>query len=560
MGVYGGVQLPNINEENLDNKKERKQILNYLALLDEKLRYMFQNIDIEDNLSADAQERFFQYGKDITNLIKDTEGNFSAFKQSIDGITLQVQDLEGNHALLQQTADGLISAVGSVEGSVSLLQQEAARIETEVQNLDGEVSTLTQTADGLSSTVKKLQDDVAKNASSITQTAEQIRSEVNATSQILTQKVETDVGTAKTELGAKIEADIGAATTATNKKIDDDIAAAKSALEEKIAVNSSSITQTATEIRSEVSQQVTSLNNSIDSLDDDIYDLTGEVDSVRSVAEQTADRFSWIVESGTSASRMTLTDEFLEIVADNIEIKADVDLYGEMTVYKTSSLSGVGGHFGYMYGDDPLNGSTRGIGMVDGSRSGGVICHGSASAIWYGSYGITIDSSDINFVGDYDFYLATNFYCGTDGESALGKSTKTWSMLYADACSCCTSDERRKNSIEYDLTAYEGLFDRLKPTQFKMNNGTSDRFHIGFISQDVEKALDEVGLNSLDFAGFIKSPVYKEDKKGREIEGSEIVDYRYGLRYEEFIALNTHMIQKLMARVSKLESKLEALS
>ena len=125
---------------------------------------------------------------------------------------------------------------------------------------------------------------------------------------------------------------------------------------------------------------------------------------------------------------------------------------------------------------------------------------------------------------------------------------------------CYRFDERRKNSIEYDLTAYEGLFDRLKPTQFKMNNGTSDRFHIGFISQDVEKALDEVGLNSLDFAGFIKSPVYKEDKKGREIEGSEIVDYRYGLRYEEFIALNTHMIQKLMARVSELESKLEALS
>lgn len=699
MGVYGGIQLPNINEENLDNKKERKQILNYLALLDEKLRYMFQNIDIEENLSADAQERFFQYGKDITNLIKDTEGNFSAFKQSIDGITLQVQDLEGNHALLQQTADGLISAVGSVEGSVSLLQQEAARIETEVQNLDGEVSTLTQTADGLSSTVKKLQDDVTKNASAITQTAEeirsevtasageldkkiadgltkayedigkeidsdvgeaygelkvligeanskvtqtaeeiraevnsttltltqkvetdvaaaktelgtriendigaakaeidgkigsveddvvavneayvvlekrvtenassisqtaeQIRSEVNATSQILTQKVETDVGTAKTELGAKIEADIGAATTATNKKIDDDIAAAKSALEEKIAVNSSSITQTATEIRSEVSQQVTSLNNSIDSLDDDIYDLTGEVDSVRSVAEQAADRFSWIVESGTSASRMTLTDEFLEIVADNIEIKADVDLYGEMTVYKTSSLSGVGGHFGYMYGNDPLNGSTRGIGMVDGSKSGGVICHGSASAIWYDSYGITIDSSDINFVGDYNFYLATNFYCGTDGKSALGKSTRTWAMLYADACSCCTSDERRKNSIGYDLTAYEGLFERLKPTQFKMNNGTSERFHIGFISQDVESAMEEIGMDSKGFAGFIKSPVYEEDEKGKEIEGGDIVDYRYGLRYEEFIALNTHMIQKLMARVAELENKLEALS
>ena len=93
-----------------------------------------------------------------------------------------------------------------------------------------------------------------------------------------------------------------------------------------------------------------------------------------------------------------------------------------------------------------------------------------------------------------------------------------------------------------------------------MNNGTSDRYHIGFISQDVESAMEEIGMDSKAFAGFIKSPVYEEDEKGKEIEGGNVVDHRYGLRYEEFIALNTHMIQKLMARVSELESKLEALS
>ena len=58
MASYGSIQLPNINEQSLDDRKERKQILNYLAMLDEKLRYMFQNIDIEDNFSEGAKKQY----------------------------------------------------------------------------------------------------------------------------------------------------------------------------------------------------------------------------------------------------------------------------------------------------------------------------------------------------------------------------------------------------------------------------------------------------------------------------------------------------------------------
>ena len=91
MGNYGGIQLPTITEGKLDSEKERRQILNYLALLDEKLRYMFQNIDIEENLSEDAKALFFQYGKDIQNVIKDSEGNFSMLRQIIAQISATVQ-------------------------------------------------------------------------------------------------------------------------------------------------------------------------------------------------------------------------------------------------------------------------------------------------------------------------------------------------------------------------------------------------------------------------------------------------------------------------------------
>jgi len=401
MGVYGGIQLPKISENTLDDRKERKQILNYLALLDEKLRYMFQNIDIEENLSADSQKMFFKYGEDIKNVIKDTEGRFSLFEQTINGISMAVQDNEGNISLLQQTATSLSSSIASAEGKISTLEQTAERIETSVYDLEGNVSTVTQTANSLKSTVSSLQDDV-----------------------------------------------------------------------------------------------------------DDAYTM----------AEQAEDHFSWIVESGTSASRMTLTDEFLEIVSDNITIKADIDLYGFMTVWRTDAMSSRGGYIGYSSGDDGVNASTAGC---------------------------AVSSTDCDH-----YLLATN--------SGIRMTADTNAVVVMDSQITATeeisisSDERVKNSISYDMDKYDAFFERLKPSYYKYNNGQSGRFHVGFIAQDVEEAIAEGGMTTQDFAGLVQ---LKE--KAEMLDGFED---QYYLRYENFIALNTHMIQKLMKRVSDLENKLEALS
>lgn len=442
MANYGGFQLPKISENSLDEKKERKQILNYLALLDEKLRYMFQNIDIEENLSADSQKMFFKYGEDIKNVIKDTEGNFSLFEQTINGISMAVQDAEGNISLLQQTAAGLSSSVASVEGKVSTLEQTAERIETSVYDLDGNVSTLEQTANSIKTTVSNLQDDV-----------------------------------------------------------------------------------------------------------DDAY----------SMAEQAEDHFSWIVASGTSASKMTLTDEFLEIIADELVIEADIRLYGEMAVYSTETGSTYGGYLAYGSGNNG-SGTSTGVLLASKDQCSYFIATNSGVRMTYDDeYAVYCTSAGVTLAGDYNFRAATNFYCLSDGDAALGTSSYHWAVVYADTGTINTSDEREKNSIGYDLTAYEGLFERLKPTQYKMNNGTSDRFHIGFIAQDVEKAMEEIEMDSKDFAGFIKSPVYlKELENGEPDTESGIIDHNYALRYSEFTALNTHMIQKLMKRVEELENKLGA--
>lgn len=148
-----------------------------------------------------------------------------------------------------------------------------------------------------------------------------------------------------------------------------------------------------------------------------------------------------------------------------------------------------------------------------------------------------------------------DFIPAKDNYMDLGDSEHRWHAVYAVTDKIITSDRDEKQDIEYDVDKYESFFMSLKPTQYKFIDNHSNRYHIGFISQDVEESLVNNKLSSLDFAGFVKSPIYKN----KNDKSSEIVGYRYGLRYDEFIALNVHMIQKLYTKIDKLENKIRQL-
>ena len=152
---------------------------------------------------------------------------------------------------------------------------------------------------------------------------------------------------------------------------------------------------------------------------------------------------------------------------------------------------------------------------------------------------ITLDAGDVQIDGE----VIPN----KDGYYDLGSSSFYWNDIYAENCLASTSDRNQKNSIDYDMSGYDKLFDGLMPASYKLNSGTSGRRHIGLVAQDVEIGLKESGLTGLDFAGLIKSP--KKDKDGNVIEG----EYVYGLRYGEFIGLLIDQVQKLKSRVAELE-------
>lgn len=147
-----------------------------------------------------------------------------------------------------------------------------------------------------------------------------------------------------------------------------------------------------------------------------------------------------------------------------------------------------------------------------------------------------------------------NYYVrpSSDNNCHLGYTGSRFSTVYAATSTISTSDENQKHHIEEMDERYELLLKSLKPKRYKYVDGTSDRYHTGFIAQSVKKSMDEVGLSDLEFAAFIKTPRVDED--GSQVDGCD-----YGLRYEEFIALNTMMIQKLLTIVEDQNIRIEQL-
>ena len=164
----------------------------------------------------------------------------------------------------------------------------------------------------------------------------------------------------------------------------------------------------------------------------------------------------------------------------------------------------------------------------------------------------------------YNFTDAS-FCPNVTNDVPLGLASKLWKTVYAKTGSINTSDRTKKHDIK-DLTeVYEKLFLKLQPKSFIFNDG--DRVHIGAISQDVEDVMRELGIEPDQFAGFCKDIRYEyteyNEEDGTPVESSKVpckdedgnIIYDYALRYQEFIFLTVHMVQKLWDRVETVEKE-----
>jgi hypothetical protein len=169
--------------------------------------------------------------------------------------------------------------------------------------------------------------------------------------------------------------------------------------------------------------------------------------------------------------------------------------------------------------------------------------------------------------GTYFALLGKSMYHSTDNAVSCGASTKRWSTVYAGTGTINTSDRNEKENIQDIDEKYIRLFEKLRPVTYEFIGDNHDRIHIGYISQEVKEAMDEVGLTDLEFAGYCRDKKTEDvlDENGVLVGQKDVLDengeqaYLYALRYAEFVALNTKMIQLQQKKIEAMERELREL-
>lgn len=128
--------------------------------------------------------------------------------------------------------------------------------------------------------------------------------------------------------------------------------------------------------------------------------------------------------------------------------------------------------------------------------------------------------------------------------------------------SISTSDENLKENFT-TLDQYENFYMNLNPIGFNyIGDYDGKKTHFGFGAHKTEDVLESEGYDADKFAVVTHRPLVQEDIEKRFGKDVEVdVEMEYGVSYTEFIALNTHMIQKTrreLAKVKQEKTDLEA--
>lgn len=152
---------------------------------------------------------------------------------------------------------------------------------------------------------------------------------------------------------------------------------------------------------------------------------------------------------------------------------------------------------------------------------------------------------------------SSSVYCGTNPNPfAGGYSSGGWKT---------TSDGRKKKDFRKLLEddRFERFFELLQPMEYRLIEN-DEKMHMGFVAQDVEQAMTDCDISENEFYGLEHAVFSEKDFESNEewkkfLEQNGGANDMYTLCYQEFIALNTAMIQKLQNRCRDFERRLSAL-
>lgn len=372
----------------------------------------------------------------------------------------------------------------------------------------------------------------------------------------------------------KIQADYLEAGCVTAEKISTSY---KSSVEKAISDGDAAVTQAFTaadgQLQSLITEETTRAGGVEQTLASAIQQNATAISAKVSATGGTASSFAWSL----TADGFTLTAndiEVMKVTKDKLKVVGDIESsnaiitggsikFADATL-GVSEITSLGATFGFLGNTTNVTTGSIGIGWgISNDQEANRLYLGSlpdGSTLWQLStsrQGIqaNMTPSDCNkfYIGAYPYHYGIS--SPRDNKIAVGLT-----FVMDDLVSNCytefkglwkgdditiTSDRNLKNSIEGLNDKYDDFFDRLSPVRFRFNNGASGRFHTGFVAQDVETAIESAGLSTDDAALYVRLT-----DNDPSLDSPAVT---YGLRYTEFISLNTWQIQKLKARVAKLE-------
>lgn len=412
-------------------------------------------------------------------------------RYTLRNLDLKNMNKAAMNGFLQNIREPIYAKIEDTNKNVNELSITAKGLSARISNAEGNITQLGATADGLAAEIKNAKGDI------------------------------TQLGARADGLAARISSAEGNITQ---------LGATANGLSARISSNEGSITNLTADvngIRVQVSGKIgTSEAQTL--IDQSLNGIT-----LSAVSDTDGTIFKLMYDGAVLAS------------TGSVDLYVDaVNVYGTLTAERLqggsiSILDDEGNRCGYIYSSYASSADTKieldsdaiEIGGDEGSVFIGSVWDRSTRS-YYASIEVDGNSNEVQIKGD----VIPN----ADATYSLGSRNFVWDAIYCSTDTLNGSDRNIKNSIEALPEKYVSMFDLVEPKRYKLNSGTSGRFHTGFIAQEVEDAMRACGIDSQEFAGWAAAK--RED-------GSET----YFLRYSEFIPVLWAKVREQEKRLKRLE-------
>lgn len=412
-------------------------------------------------------------------------------RYTLRNLDLKNMNKAAMNGFLQNIREPIYAKIEDTNKNVNELSITAQGMSARISNAEGDITRLGARADGLAVEIKNAKGDI------------------------------TQLGARADGLAARISSAEGNITQ---------LGATANGLSARISSNEGSITNLTADVNGIRTQVSGKINSS----------------EAQTLIDQSLDGITLAATSGETGTVFKLKYNGAVLASTgSVDLYVDaVNVYGTLTAERLQGssiriLDDDGNRCGYIYSTYASSAETKIELDSDAIEIGGDEGSVFIGSVWDRS--TRAYSASIEVDGKYEeVQIKGDVIPNANATYDLGSRNFVWDAIYCSTDALNGSDRNIKNSIEALPEKYVSMFDLVEPKRYKLNSGTSGRFHTGFIAQEVEDAMRACGIDSQEFAGWAAAK--RED-------GSET----YFLRYSEFIPILWAKVREQEKRLKRLE-------